>query len=44
MHRLDKDTSGIIIIAKTDEAHFNISEQFANRTIKNYRAIVWEKL
>ena len=44
VHRLDKDTSGIIIIAKTDEAHFNISEQFANRTIKkSYRAIVWGK-
>ena len=42
IHRLDKDTSGIIIIAKTNEAHFKISEQFANRKIKKvYRAIVW---
>ena len=42
VHRLDKDTSGVILIAKTDEAHHNLGEQFANRTIeKVYRAIVW---
>ena len=42
VHRLDKDTSGIILIAKTDEAHFNLGEQFANRKVeKVYRAIVW---
>ncbi len=42
VHRLDKDTSGLIIIAKTDEAHFKLSEQFANRTIKKtYRTIIW---
>ena len=42
VHRLDKDTSGIILIAKTDETHFNLGEQFANRkVVKVYRAIVW---
>ena len=42
VHRLDKDTSGIILVAKTDEAHFNLGEQFANRKVKKvYRAIVW---
>ena len=42
VHRLDKNTSGIILVAKTDEAHYLLSEQFINRTIKKtYRAIVW---
>ena len=42
VHRLDKNTSGIILVAKTDDAHYLLSEQFINRTIKKtYRAIVW---
>ena len=42
MHRLDKNTSGIMLVAKTDNAHHLLSEQFINRTIKKtYRAIVW---
>jgi len=42
IHRLDKDTSGIILVAKTDNVHYLLSEQFANRTIKKtYRAVVW---
>ena len=42
IHRLDKETSGIIVFAKTDKAHYNISEQFANRTInKKYLAAIW---
>lgn len=41
VHRLDKDTSGIICFAKTAEAHRHLSIQFENRTIsKNYHAIV----
>lgn len=41
VHRLDKDTSGILVIAKNDQAHIALSEQFQNRTIKRtYRAIV----
>ena len=42
VHRLDKNTSGIMLVAKTDNAHHLLSEQFINRTIKKtYRAIVW---
>ena len=42
IHRLDKETSGIILIAKTDQIHYSISKQFADRKIiKKYRAIVW---
>ena len=41
VHRLDKDTSGIIIIAKNDDAHHCLSEQFKAREIKKtYYAIV----
>ncbi len=34
VHRLDKDTSGLIIIAKNNQAHQNLTEQFKNRTVK----------
>src|SRR5205085_2362833 len=41
VHRLDKDTSVIIIIPRTNFAHTTLSQAFANRTIqKTYRAIV----
>ncbi len=41
VHRLDKDTSGILIIAKNDEAHINLSEQIKNREVKKtYIALV----
>ncbi len=40
MHRLDKNTTGILLIAKTDEAHWRVSLQFERRTIrKEYFAI-----
>ena len=42
IHRLDKDTTGILVVAKNNHAHDFISEQFANRKIyKEYEAIVW---
>ena len=42
VHRLDKDTSGLLVIAKTNSAHQNLSEQFKNRTcVKIYRALAW---
>ncbi len=42
VHRLDKDTSGVIVIAKNNQVHCRISEQFeARTTVKEYRAIVW---
>ncbi len=41
VHRLDKDTTGVLIIAKNDMAHINISEQIKNReTKKIYVALV----
>lgn len=40
VHRLDRDTSGVILIAKSDQAHKRASEQFENRTVtKEYFAI-----
>ncbi|MCZ6776437.1 MAG: RluA family pseudouridine synthase [Ignavibacteria bacterium] len=42
VHRLDKDTSGLLVIAKTDHVHAQLAKQFAQRTIsREYRAIVW---
>ncbi len=41
VHRLDKDTSGLLLVAKSDHAHKCASEMFANRTIeKEYIGIV----
>lgn len=42
VHRLDKDTSGLIVITKNDAAHINLCEQFANRMVtKYYEALVY---
>ncbi|MBN2600613.1 MAG: RluA family pseudouridine synthase [Candidatus Marinimicrobia bacterium] len=42
VHRLDKDTSGVLIVAKTDEAHWKLGKLFSDRQIyKEYRALVW---
>lgn len=42
VHRLDKDTSGLMVVAKTDLAHAKIAKQFADRTIeREYQAVVW---
>jgi len=41
VHRLDKDTTGIMVIAKNDLSHTNLSEQFKNKTVKKkYRALI----
>lgn len=41
VHRLDKDTSGVLIIAKNDKAHINLSEQIKNRQVRKiYIALV----
>jgi 23S rRNA pseudouridine1911/1915/1917 synthase len=41
VHRLDKDTSGLMLVAKTDAAHTGLSNQLRNRTIgKTYTALV----
>ncbi len=40
VHRLDRDTSGVLVVAKTDQAHYALSEQFEERsTEKEYFAI-----
>jgi len=45
VHRIDKDTSGVIVVAKNDIAHIGLSEQFAKHTIKRfYEALVWGSL
>lgn len=42
VHRLDKDTSGLLVVAKNDVAHTRLAAQFADRTIsRKYYAIVW---
>ncbi|MBR6707452.1 MAG: RluA family pseudouridine synthase [Clostridia bacterium] len=42
VHRLDKDTSGVMLVAKCDEAHLSLSAQWAEHTVeKHYRAVVW---
>jgi 23S rRNA pseudouridine1911/1915/1917 synthase len=41
LHRLDRNTTGIMLVAKSDEAHWRIARQFENRTIqKIYMAVV----
>ena len=41
VHRLDKDTSGVIVVAKNDKAHINLSEQIKNHKVeKTYLALV----
>lgn len=41
VHRLDKDTSGVLLVARTDAAHRALAEQFAGRTVeKVYLALV----
>ncbi len=42
VHRLDKDTSGVIVVAKTDLAHERLGAQFADRAVsKTYHALCW---
>jgi 23S rRNA pseudouridine1911/1915/1917 synthase len=42
VHRIDKDTSGLLVVAKKPEAKANLSMQFFHKTTKReYRALVW---
>lgn len=46
VHRIDKDTSGLLVVAKNDRAHHGLSEQFAahgrdGRLERSYLALVW---
>src|SRR5699024_11508807 len=41
VHRLDKDTSGLLVIAKNDKAYYALTKQFREHTIlRNYAALV----
>ncbi len=45
VHRIDKDTSGLLVIAKTEEAKLNLSFQFYEKTThRKYIALVWGNL
>jgi len=48
VHRLDKDTTGLMVVAKTDQAHRALSAQFANKAEsgieRGYLALVWGAL
>ena len=45
VHRIDKDTSGVIVVAKNDLAHIALSQQFKNHTVKRtYEALIWGSL
>ena len=42
VHRLDKDTSGLIVVAKNDQSHVHLSAQFSKRSLdRAYLALVW---
>jgi 23S rRNA pseudouridine1911/1915/1917 synthase len=42
VHRIDKDTSGLLVVAKTEQAMADLSQQFADKTSeRSYTALVW---
>lgn len=42
VHRIDKDTSGLLVMAKSDEAHLSLAEQFKEHSVtRAYKAIVY---
>lgn len=44
VHRIDKDTSGLLVVAKTNGAHLSLAEQLREHSMtRRYRAIVWGK-
>jgi 23S rRNA pseudouridine1911/1915/1917 synthase len=45
LHRLDKDTSGLLVVAKHNASHLELARQMEARTIKRvYRAIAWKEM
>ena len=45
VHRIDKDTSGLIVVAKNNTTHENLSHQFSEHTIiRVYQLLIWGKL
>ena len=42
VHRLDKDTSGLLVVAKSDQAYLGLRDQFSNHSAKRlYTALIW---
>ncbi len=45
VHRIDKNTSGLIVIAKNNKAHENLAIQFSNHSIQRvYQLLIWGKM
>lgn len=45
VHRIDKDTTGVLVVAKNDEAHRNLAEQFKAHSVERlYTALVYEQM
>ena len=45
VHRIDKNTSGLVVIAKNNETHENLSRQFSKHSIiREYQLLIWGKL
>ena len=45
VHRIDKNTSGLVVIAKNNQAHENLSIQFSNHSITRvYQLLIWGKI
>ncbi|MBD1166519.1 RluA family pseudouridine synthase [Pelagibacterales bacterium SAG-MED07] len=45
VHRIDKNTSGLVVIAKNNQAHENLSNQFSEHSIKRiYQLLIWGKI
>lgn len=45
VHRLDKDTSGLMVVARNEKAQLNLIKQLQNKAVKReYRAIVWGQI
>ena len=45
VHRIDKNTSGLIVVAKNNQAHEHLSSQFNNHSIKRiYQLLIWGKI
>lgn len=44
VHRIDKDTSGLLVVAKDTSVHHHLAKQFSEKTVqRNYCAVVWGK-
>lgn len=45
VHRLDRNTSGVMVVAKNNQVHHRLSRQFEKREVnKTYRALVWKEV